>query len=103
MTARHGGWNREAAKGKNQHGLPSWLAMFAHQRGRGWTRLVCWDAQCRSKLSFSDSEKYFKSARYSIPIFSDILVDISCESVLDDWTNVPNVMTFALDGSIGLN
>ena len=34
---------------------------------------------------------------------SNILVDISCESVLDDWTNVPNVMTFALDGSIGLN
>ena len=35
-------------------------------------QLVCWDARhYRAKLLFSDSEKYFKSARYSIPIFSD--------------------------------
>ena len=34
-------------------------------------QLVCWDAHYRPKLSFSDSEKYLKSARYSNPIFSD--------------------------------
>ena len=62
--------NREAAKGKNQHGLPSWLAVFAHQRGRGGPAGLL-DAHYRAKLLFSDSEKYFKSARYSNPIFLD--------------------------------
>ena len=64
-----GGIERQR-RGRISTGCPAGLPCLPTREEEGEPAGLL-DAHCRPKLSFSDSEKYFKSARYSIPIFSD--------------------------------